>query len=570
MTAENFFVIVANKKSIIFLNLCIWYLLYMIVFAISNHVKFTIILLNTITYFFAVANAFVIQFRDQPIMPMDIKSISTVITVAGEFQYDPTGNMILMGLLVLLCNLWIHKVDFSFSDRKKRILYLVLTVGCSFFCFYGMFVGDFFKRAGVAEMDFFRFKNTYQTDGYMVPTMRNIRFLHVKKTQNYSIDKVNEIVSGVHGEEETKKKLPENVIVIMNESFADLSVLGSFETSEPVLPYLDSLKDSSKQGYVYVSAHGGGTANSEFEFLTGNSVSNIPIGTIAYQMYVDEGDASIVSLFKENGYRTVAWHPYFKGNYNRPAVYEIYGFDDYYGWDEIECEEIRNFSSDRSDYQAIIDLYKNKSNSEKMFLFNVTMQNHGGYDNENYESTISLTDCPGNFPQAEQYLSLVHESDAALQELVDYFSAVEEKTVILLFGDHQPYVEEEFYGYVMGTATEENLLETVQRKMMTPYVLWANYDLDIEEEDYISANYLGSYLLKAIEMELPEYNQYLLELQEKIPAININGFLDENKVMHELGENDEYEELLNEYQILQYNNLFDNKHRVDEIFELQK
>lgn len=567
MIAGNFFTIMENQKGVILLNLCIWYLLYAVVFALSNHVKITIVLLNTITYIFAVANAFVVQFREQPIMPMDIKSIWTAASVAGKFQYELTLNMVLIGLLVLLCNLWIVKMDFKLPGFRTRLAYTLVTAGCTWYCFYGMLAGDFFEKAGSPWMDFFRFNYTYQTDGYMMCTVKSIRFLHVEEPDEYSVERVKDIVSEVSPKKENSKKLPENVIVIMNEAFSDLSVLGEFQTSEPVLPYLNSIAESTKQGYTYASVYGGGTANSEFEFLTGNSAANIPAGTVAYQMYVDEGDSSIVSLFKKNGYRTIAWHPYRKDNYQRPSVYEIYGFDEYYGKGDIKFKKIRKYASDKSDYKAIIDMYENKADGEKLFLFNVTMQNHGGYEYEDYESTISLTDYPGEFPQAEQYLSLVHESDDALRGLIEYFSEVEEDTVIFLFGDHQPKLEDGFYDRVMGPTTDENTFINTQKKMMTPYVLWSNYDLDIEEEEYISTNYLGSYLLKAIGMELPVYNEYLLELQEEIPAVNVNGFLDKDNNMHWLGEEGEIKELLEEYQILQYNNLFDNRHRVKEIFE---
>ena len=353
----------------------------------------------------------------------------------------------------------------------------------------------------------------------------------------------------------------------MNESFADLSVLGEFRTSEPVLPYVESIAGQTKQGNVYVSVFGGGTANSEFEFLTGNSVAFIPVGTIAYQMYVREGASSIVSLFRKQGYRTVMWHPYRKDNYNRPAVYEIFGFDEYYGRGDMKFKKLRQYASDKSDYKGIIKIYEEKEPGEKLFLFNITMQNHSGYDDPDYESTISLVDYPGEFPQAEQYLSLMHESDQAFQMLIEYFSEVDEDTVILLFGDHQPNLEEGFYAKVMEPDTPENFLSNAQKKMVTPYILWANYDLGAKEAENISTNYLGSYLLDAIGMELPAYNCYLQKLREKIPVINSNGFLDGSGNLYWWGEEGMFSEDLDRYRILEYNNLFDKKNRVREIFE---
>lgn len=564
--AGNFFTIINNQKGIVILNLCIWYLLYAVVFALSNHVKGTVLFLNTFMYIFAVANAFVVQFREQPIMVMDIKSFWTAASVAGEFRYEPTMNMILMGLLMIACNLLICKMDFWFSGWKSRLVYTVITVGCVWYCFYGMLVGDFFAKVGSQWMDFFRFNITYQTDGYMMCTVKSIRFLHVEKPEGYSLETVKNIAADVKKRHVEEKNLPENIIVIMNEAFADLSVLGDFETSEPMLPHLSEMSAYTTQGKVYTSVYGGGTASSEFEFLTGNSMANLPATTVAYQMYVEEGDSSIVSLLKDYGYRTAAYHPYRKDNYNRPAVYNIYGFDEFYGKEDMKIKKIRKYASDKSDYQNVIQICENKKPGERLFLFNITMQNHGGYEYDKYESTVSLSDCPGEFPQAEQYLSLMQESDEAFYELIDYFSKVEEDTVILLFGDHQPKLEDGFYEKVMGAETEEISFINYQKKYITPYVLWANYDLEIEQEEYISTNYLGSYLLDTIGIELPVYNRYLLELQEKLPAINVNGFLDENYGVHWIKEEGDYQILLREYNILEYNNLFDNRNRIKELY----
>lgn len=565
--AGNFHTVMNHRMGMIILNLCIWYSLYAIVFAVTNHVKHTVLFLNSITYLFAVANAFVVQFRKQPIMLMDVKSFWTAASVAGEFQYEPTINMILMGLLVLFCNLWIVKIDFKLPGWKSRLCYAAISAGWICYCGYGMLAGDFFTKAGSDGLDFFRFNITYQTDGYMACTVKSIRYLHVQEPEGYSADEVRNIASDAGDRKERQGSLPENIIVIMNESFADLSVLGDFNTSEPVLPYLEEMAEYTKQGQVYTSVYGGGTANSEFEFLTGNSVAYIPVGTVAYQMYVEKGDSSLVSLLKDNGYRTVVYHPYRKDNYNRPAVYEIYGFDEYYGKGDIDYQKLRNYASDESDYQGLIQIYEDKNPGEKLFLFNITIQNHAGYDDEDYESTISLTDCPGEFPETEQYLSLMHESDRAFQELTAYFSQVEENTVILLFGDHQPRLEDGFYEKVMGAETAENSFANYQKKFITPYVLWANYELDAEEKEYISTNYLGSYLLDTVGIELPVYNRYLLELQEKLPAINVNGFLDENNDMHWLGETGEYQDLLMQYRMFEYNNLFDNRNRIKELFQ---
>lgn len=303
----NFHTIMENRIEITILNLCIWHLLYAVVFAVSNHIRITLLLTNSAIYLLAVANAFVVQFRKQPIMLMDIKSFFTAMSVAGEFQYHPTMEMILMGLLILLCNLWIIKMDFKFSGWKKRASYILFTTGCTGFLFYGMLKGDLLEKAGFTGLNFFRFDLTYQTSGYLLSTVDSLRYLYVEEPEGYSVERVKSIAENAGRETVKPQRQPKNLIVVMNESFSDLSVLGEFQTSEPMLPYFSQMTDEAAKGYVYTSVFGGATANSEFEFLTGNSMAYVPAGTVAYQMYVDEGDSSIVSILKNNGYRTVAY-----------------------------------------------------------------------------------------------------------------------------------------------------------------------------------------------------------------------------------------------------------------------
>ena len=150
--------------------------------------------------------------------------------------------------------------------------------------------------------------------------------------------------------------------------------------------------------------------------------------------------------------------------------------------------------------------------------------------------------------------------------LISYFSKVPEDTVILLFGDHQPCLEEDFYKRVMGEDTPENLLSHTQKKMLTPYLLWANYEIEADEPEYIGANYLGTYLLNAANIPMPAFNQYLWTLHKKIPAINVNGFSDAAGNLYWWGEEGILQEELDSYRMLQYNNLFDQKGRIEGIF----
>ncbi len=118
-----------------------------------------------------------------------------------------------------------------------------------------------------------------------------------------------------------------NVLVVMNESYADFSILGSpLNTNQPVTPFADSLQENTQRGHALCSVFGGGTANSEFEFLTGLSMGNLPAGACAYQQYIHAPIPSLVHHFNSLGYRTMATHPFLASGWNRTAVYPRLGF----------------------------------------------------------------------------------------------------------------------------------------------------------------------------------------------------------------------------------------------------
>ena len=171
---------------------------------------------------------------------------------------------------------------------------------------------------------------------------------------------------------------------------------------------------------------------------------------------------------------------------------------------------------------------------------------------------------------ANQYLSLVYESDKAFEALIKYFEAQEEPTVICMFGDHQPTIENEFIEETLGASSVHNLtVEQTQKRYVTPFYIWANYDIEEKEIDKLSVNYLSSYLMDTIGMELPVYNQYLLKLSETLPVINTIGYIDaEGNHYTHTGES-KYSKILNDYENICYNYLFEEKNRCDWLYTIK-
>lgn len=220
--------------------------------------------------------------------------------------------------------------------------------------------------------------------------------------------------------------------------------------------------------------------------------------------------------------------------------------------DYLSRDVIRNYISDKTSFEKIIETYENKPEDKPAFIFNVTMQNHGGYTDTywNFTNTINAKGL-GN-DALNQYLSLIKLTDSDLSSLISYFKEQDEKTIIVFFGDHQPndtvassVLAENGMDY-SNLSTEETYL-----RYQVPYVVWANYDIQEAQNQDMSVNYLAANVLKTAGVPTSDYQNFLLELQKDYPIISA--------IRTEDVKADTDEEMLKKYKILQYYRLFDQK-----------
>ena len=232
---------------------------------------------------------------------------------------------------------------------------------------------------------------------------------------------------------------------------------------------------------------------------------------------------------------------------------------------------LRRFISDSYDFEKVEQLYEQRDTSKPFFLFNVTMQNHGGYDRSyvNFNQEVRITNMMGYYPKAERYLSLLKKSDEALEQLITYFSNVDEPTVIVMFGDHQASVENAFYEELYGKSLDDLTAEEQQTRYQTPFLIWANYDIDEATLNNISANYLSTLLLQVAGLELTPYNEYLAALYQEIPVIDTVGYRGDDGTVHSKDDaTSPYADLIHGYDCITYNNLLDTKNRDWSLFTL--
>lgn len=565
----------------VILNLVMYYLFFGVLLFITGRTGTAIMIGSLLIGAAGLANYFVLMFRSSPILPWDLFSVGVAATVADNFEYKLSVRACNVILLIMLLWSLCLKMQLKFKMSKFRGAGIAVMCAAFFgFCSYVQ------TDAAIAsfKMDTTLFTPTvyYRNNGLALSFVVNLRYLKIDKPEGYSQEELARIqeeytaqnISGADSEANTHLSDKPNIIVIMNEAFSDLSVLGDYETDEEVMPFINSLTKNTQKGWMYSSVKGGNTANTEFEFLTGLSMHFLPTGSIAYQQYIKSELPALPSQLSSIGYTSVAMHPYYPKGWNRDTVYDDLGFEEKYFKDDFRNPEIlRTYISDWTTYQKIIERYEQKSSDEKLFMFDVTMQNHGSYVKRysNFIPDVSILGGKGTYLKAtEQYLSLIKRSDEAFKQLVDYFEKQSEPTIIMMFGDHQPadYITNVVdTGKVMdeGDDSISSIGTGSDRKerYIVPFVMWANYDIDESQGEETSANYLAVRLLKAAGLPLTDFQSYLSDLEQEVPFVSAH-VLKENQETE--SSTDTADNLLKVYKKLLYNDLFDTKHRLENFF----
>lgn len=585
------FVIELLNQNIIFLilpnrllfNFILIGLVYLFFICITNKVRLSIIISDILLFGLAFANYFVTTLRGTPLSVLDILSIGTGLTIADTYHLVVNIFLILAIFAFIGEIYYVSKIHYSIPKSKKNTLTRVsLAIGAIIIIF--LFFTTDLIRIFFLKTNLWLPNTEYHANGFLASFVKQANDLVVKKPDGYSIEKIEEIYystletrptnasTNKENKQVVEKMKKPNIIVIMNESFSDMSVHHEFKTSKEYIPYFKSLWNNTIHGTVHTSVYGGKTPNSEWEFLTNNSMAFFSYGSVPYQQFIRDNKYSLISTLEAQGYSSQAIHTWYKTGYRRSSVYPLLGFNTFTAYDDVkdEVELIRNYPSDLSTYKLLTKEFEQRDKNVPFFNFTITMQNHSGYDYEgdDFESTVHLEDIP-NCPRVEQYLTLLSYSDEALKYLINYFENVDEETIILFFGDHQPpYIEQEFWDYINQDKTDS--LEDAEKGYLTPYFIWANYDLKEFNVPDISLNYLSILLLDVAGLNTNPYQDFLRNMNKEIPVITGHGYMDKENIYHDFKEETLYTHWIDNYKILEFNNMFGRKNIYKDMFEIQK
>ena len=399
-------------------------IMYFVFFALTGSFRVAYLTVNPVLFGFAVAHSYIMDFRGTPFLPMDFLSIKTAAGVANTYNYTPTYKVMTAALIFIFIIIIGIKTKTPEYNLPTKIISRAFTGTFSLVLLILFYFTSVFADMGV-KPDFWNQTRGYHNYGFAFNFFANTKYLYMSEPNNYNPDALKEYVSSVVDTSSDNTDPDEddydkpNIICIMNESLADLSVLGNLTANEDYMPFMRSLTENTVKGNLYVPVIGAGTSNTEFEFLTGHTTAFLPSGSNAYMLYIKNPLASLVSTLEAQKYSSYALHPYYAAGWNRTSVYNYLGFNKFTSLENImdislmrEYQEngsdpnflqalveqyypgqnmlLRQYISDSYNYKLIIKDYENRDKSRPYFALNVTMQNHGGYTTScvNFEESI--------------------------------------------------------------------------------------------------------------------------------------------------------------------------------------
>lgn len=513
---------------------------------------------------FSIINFYTVLFRNQPASPLDIGNIKTAVDVLGSYKPGFNWTVVLTILLFALCvyvSLKMKKLErIKTYNIRQYIAKVLLVIFLTFGFYYCVFFAENSLKPKLTLV--WSWEESYHEYGYLASSEEMLvkSFNVVRKPDNYDEEALKEYAK------ESKPALAKDVkkpdiILILNETFYDLSLVTDLKADKEIMPFIKNL-DNKIHGYAFVPGVGGGTNRSEYELLSSNSLSLMP-GITPFS-FLDLNDAeSIVSFLKDKGYETWASHAAPSLNYSRGIAYPKLGFDKIVfneGFPYRMQYGKRPYSTDEQMYDKIVEDYKKMGDGPR-FMYALTIQNHGGWDmNPPEEDTVRAKKDFGKIDsEIDEYLSCMALSDAAFSKLVNYYKTVDRDVIICMVGDHAP-------SWIEDVADETDDEFEKMKVCATPFVIWANYDIEDKNLGYTSLPFIVPTMLKNSGLKLSPFYDFMLKMQKKYPTIFASTYYTDSKNKMFSYETEEIPKEIKMYFDMVYNNASKKAGKVESIF----
>jgi phosphoglycerol transferase MdoB-like AlkP superfamily enzyme len=505
-----------------------------------------------------------------PIYPVDfleIKDVNSILSMLG-------GKFVILLICGIILGFFIFKFLiksliklFPKNESLKLSSRLLLGILSLFFIYSyvnykNTFVEKYYSSSGVGEVLWDQREN-YDDNGFVFGLLSNIKNEVMDKPSNYSeaevtkvAEKYKEEADKLNTTRDVGSNMQPNIIYVMDEAFWDPTRMTSLKFSEDPMKNLRAEMTNNSSGYLLSPVFGGGTANTEYEALTGFSMYNNIAGTIPYQQGMDKEKfiPSIVSILEQQNYGTLAIHAYEKMFYKRDVAYKILGFDKFIGDTDMKYKETQVKGGYISD-QSVVDeiLYQLNQTNKPTFIHAVTMQNHFPFNEGKYpQNTVSVSglSSEADTKEIQTYTQGIKSTDEAMQNLFDGLAKMDRPTIVVFFGDHLPALTNSIYDAAkFGTSNNDVANKKVLSE--TPLLIYSNFGLPKKDLKTVSPAFLGVTLFDMLNKPLNPYYTMLEDIKQTIPGLKSSVQVDSKGNVKTSFTEDE-KQLLEDYKLIQY------------------
>lgn len=542
---DVFFIAKESNYLTIWVNLLPVLLSMLLLFFISSNLVFSVGTVSIICMIMGIVNREKILLRNDPFLPWDVSLGLELAGIAKSFGITKIILVILSILIVItLLVLAIVLVKNNKLNKITRIVGSIVTLFIIYICNSNIYSNTNINNSLYVFGNVYNQVDTFNSRGFLYSFLNTYNLNNFSKPSDYSDKEIINIINNFNKKDSSNMKKP-NIVFILGEAFSDMALNKNlnFDNYRDPLENFRKIKEDSISGHIVVPGVGGGTADTEFDILTGLNTRYLRGAPFSYRLVTHDFE-SIPSFLKGLGYDTVAVHPGYKWFYNRQNVYKYFGIDKFINISDFPNATYKGmYVSEKDTIDRFIDVYKehkNKSNSP-LFTLGVTIQNHGPYPDKylydanltkpNFNSNLDLTDAEKN--ALSNYFEGLKDADIQLKRLLDFYNKQDEPIVVVYWGDHLPAFKQEIYNKFFPDTFEKGTYNSLTRIYKTPFIIWQNKkarettdisknykELSMPEKNVISSSYLGAYVLQLLNFDgISPFFDYLNNLRTKYPVV---------------------------------------------------
>lgn len=523
-----------------------------------------------------------IKYLSEPLYPWDFLSVKQVgnllpILLKGGTTGDRLCLFIALAVTVGLA--WLTSVVLRRSERFGWLQKLILSLlALPLLAWSGWLLQPEERsllrdRTGIQDYKWDQPAN-YSKNGHLLGFVLNLNSALISVPSGYSQKTASDWAPTNGKTAKVREQVRPNVIVIMSEAFWDLTLLPKVRFSEDPMSFVRDPEMGAKRGWLFSPQLAGGTCNVEFEVLTGFSNAFLPTGSIPYQQYIRSTLPSLPRFLKDKGYKTLAVHPYHKWFWNRSSVYRNLGFDAFLGLEDMGDMPKQGFYvGDTAVMEKLHRLIVDET--DPVFLFAITMQNHGPYEPNRFGATQIEAEgklSAGEREAVRSYAQGIKISDTVLKKLVLSLKAQDEPTLLIFFGDHLPYLGPNSAAFrSTGFIGTEPVTTTLDYKRMhqTPLLIWSNFGAELPELQAISPSVIPYVIARALNIQHPYFSNILGRRFASVPVVERRMVIDAQGEIFDRKTRElppPLEEDLQEQWMLEYDILFGERRALSSLF----